>query len=90
MRGRSHLGPNPGTAETSFDRRTSLILRTDTHLACARKAGCEMSVSNGTRTASIADQLVIQTGEGSAEFGEPIHYISGVFLITRIVKVDVT
>ena len=35
MRGRSHLGPNPGTAETSFDRRTSLILRTDTHLACA-------------------------------------------------------
>ncbi len=56
----------------------------------ARKAGCEMSVSNGTRTASIADQLVIEAGDGSAEFGEPIHYISGVFLITRIVKVDVT
>lgn len=29
------------------NRRTSLILRTDTHLACASKAGCEMSVSNG-------------------------------------------
>lgn len=55
-----------------------------------RKAGCEMSVSNGTRTASIADQLVIETGDGSAEFGEPIDDISGVFLITRIVKVDVT
>jgi hypothetical protein len=49
-----------------------------------------MSVSNGTRTASIADQLVIETGDGSAEFGEPIHDISGVFLITRILKADVT
>ena len=36
MRGRSHLGPNPGTAETSFDRRTSLILRTHFNRVSAR------------------------------------------------------